>query len=75
MTKRDYNKVPMLVCAKCLSPAIKCEDASEPWEEGTYSDEYKYCMDCGSVSTLIFTPATWERKYQEMYGLTYLENK
>lgn len=72
--KKNYNKIPIIVCSKCLSPAIKCEDAVTPWEEGTYTDEYKYCADCGNVSTMILTLATWEKKYQAMYGLKYLEN-
>jgi len=73
MSDINYNKLPVIVCRQCLSIAIKCDDAIEPANEETSSDEYRYCMDCGSIETYKLSFNTWETRFEERYGLKFLE--
>lgn len=74
MMENKYNKVPVFYCKNCLSPAIKCEGATEESIEGKFSDEFRYCVDCGGVSIGVMNFRKWEQMYKDTYGLTYLED-
>jgi len=73
MNKQEYNKIPILTCKKCLSINIRCEDATEAFEEGKSTDEMQYCVDCGSTDIVSMSFNKWQSLYEETTGLIYLE--
>ena len=64
MNKEDYDNIPVYFCQKCLSLKIRTLDE--------YEQEQGYCEDCGSMSIECGNIHTWETKYKEKYGNTYL---
>lgn len=72
--KIDYNELPVLCCKEHLHLSIKCDDATSAAEEGKLTDEYRYCEKCGSVNIISLPFKEWEAKYEEKYGLKYLED-
>lgn len=72
---REYNKIPVIACKKCLSLAIRCDELEEPADEGVTTEDYNYCLDCGSVETVTYTLNTWENKYEAMHGVKFMEIK
>ena len=56
----EYNKEPVIYCAKCLSLAIREIDGED------------YCDKCGSTEIKSCTIYEWENMYQKAYGKKYL---
>ena len=56
----DYNSEPVEYCTKCLSLAIRDVNG------------HPYCDKCGCTQTDKTDIYTWEKKYGEVYGGSYL---
>ena len=72
--KPNYNRLPILHCKRCLKPTIKCDSAILPADEGKYTDEFRYCTNCGSVEVGLMNFYKWEQLYKDTFGLSYLED-
>lgn len=62
-TDRNYDAEPVAYCKHCYSLKVKHED----------SIDADCCMDCGSTEIGTTDIHSWERLYQERYGVKYVE--
>lgn len=59
----EYNAVPVVYCADCLSLKILAVDGID------------YCEKCGSTNTKEANIFDWEKMYAAKYGENYLNSK
>lgn len=59
----DYNAEPVFYCTHCLSLAVKTVAT------------FNFCDPCGSTDIAEINIHTWEKMYEEKYGIKYLNIK
>ena len=59
----NYNDDPVFYCKHCLSLAIK------------FVGNVEYCEECGGTEIEQTDIHTWDKKYEEKYGVKYLKTK
>lgn len=59
----DYNQDPVVYCKHCLSLNIRVLD-----------NNMDYCDNCGNVEVEETDIYTWEKLYQDKYGVKFLKD-
>lgn len=66
MVEQDYNNEPVFYCKRCLSLNVKSMD------EDHDTDFLDFCDDCGSTEIEQTDIHTWEKMYEQKYGINFL---
>ena len=64
LTEDVYNAIPVHYCKQCLSLRIKGLAGNSLMD---------FCDDCNSTDILTTDIFTWEKMYEERYGINYLK--
>lgn len=62
-TLSDYNEEPVVYCKNCLSLNIRVLDSNT-----------NYCDCCGNVETEEIDIYSWEKLYEDKYGVKFLNS-